>query len=150
LPVAHFAHVFLFVVVVFPLILLTVLSPLILPVFVYEFDVPRLHKEFGFVGDRVYVPDLSFRVFRIKSVVPGGRFAAPGFQPDDVPIGYHHDSLVGFYADLETVLETGTAQSFTVVPLQDIKNGLGKSRRVTIRVGTSAGPAEERHGSAAH
>ena len=78
---------------------------------------PKLQREFGFTAGfrSINLPSGEAPAFVLLSVKPGGRLYQAGFRAGDIPVGYQHGFVSGFYGDLLAVSE-GQQVEIAVIP----------------------------------
>jgi hypothetical protein len=126
-------YTFFVVCVVIPIMLCIAFSPSLYEVYLESFAAPHLERTFGFKTARVRLPADSseYKHLAIVSVSPGGVFAKAGVRAGDLPVGYQHRVVTGFYLDLEAV-QDGQAVEFRVVAADEYRKGRDAWRRIRI------------------
>jgi hypothetical protein len=96
---------------------------------------PALQRCFGF--SVTYLPvhgaeGASVSLFAIAAVESGGPFDRSGIKPGDMPVGYHHGIVTGFYSELESALE-GHETALSVLAIADWQKGVDGWREVHVK-----------------
>jgi hypothetical protein len=98
-----------------------------------EVQAPRLQRCFGFTAApaRLGSGGQEFTALTITSVDAGSPLAKAGVKTGDVPVGYQHGQVVGFYSDLDYAA-TGGDVTFSVIAISDWARGREALRSIRL------------------
>lgn len=133
LPRTRFLYLAAILLVVLPLIVGIVYFPVLTNAWCEQFEIPEYERSFGFRMATLEFPSSqggTYSVHGIGSVELGGRFAAAGVRPGDVPRMQH--GFASFCGALAAASD-GYEATLDVVNLHDVRSGRHERRRITLR-----------------
>ena len=134
---AHFLYLALVVLVVLPVVLAIVFSPVLGNYWCKQFDVPEYERTFGFKLGTFELPDReggTYSATGIATVNSAGAFARAGIRPGDLPRMHH--GWASFCGSLAAAAD-GYESTLDVINVDDLRAGRRDARReVTLRPAT--------------
>ncbi len=92
---------------------------------------PKLQHDLGFTAGYREVAPGQGPAFLLLTVTPGGRLYRAGFRAGDIPVGYQHGFVSGFYDDLLAVSD-GRQVEIAVIPAGVAARGSEDWKRLRV------------------
>lgn len=130
---AHFLYLAVVLLVVLPIVLGIVCSPVLGNYWCKQFDIPEYERTFGFTMGSFELPDHAggtYSAAGITTVEASGAFAKAGLRPGDIPRMHH--GWASFCGSLQAAAE-GYRATLDVINVTDLRAGRDARREVTLR-----------------